>query len=171
MGLFILCRSRPFRAGRSAPVFCVLTVAHASATLVRSAPPPIVVSWRGPRGAVRSDSPRIAYNLNRLAPRDVVRFNFYVSPRNHLYKFGVVGPRLRLTTSNLAPPPIRGGALGGGRDWTRNAICLQPNGRLHTNYVFRKAVFLNYIQIILQQLQALFQLGIKKSKNILTRCV
>lgn len=143
-----MCRSRPFRAGRSAPVVCVLTAARASAVLARSAPPPTFISWRGPRGAVRSDSPRIAYNVNRLAPRVVVRFNFYVSPRNHFYKFGGVGPRLRLTPSNLAPPPFRGGGIGGGQrlDSQRNLSMFKwhitnkfyfPEStvlKLHTNY-------------------------------------
>lgn len=136
-----MCRSRPFRAGRSAPIDCVLTVARASATHTRFAPPITCRPWREPRGAVRSGSSRIAYNVNRLAPRVVVRFNFYVSPKNHLSKFGVVAPRLRLTTSNLAPSPFRGGALGEGREWPRNVICLCSNGRLQTNSIFRKAVF------------------------------
>lgn len=137
----IKSRSRRTPAGRSARVDCVLTVARASATQTRFAPSITCRPWREPRGAVRSGSSRIAYNVNRLAPRVVVRFNFYVSPKNHFSKFGGVGSRLQLTPSNLAPPPFRGGALGRGRDSTRKEICLCSKGRLQTNSIFRKAMF------------------------------
>ena len=78
----------------------------------------------------------------------MVRFNFYVSPRNHFYKFGGVEPRLRLTPANLAPSPFRGGGIGGGHrlDLQRNLSMFQwhitnkfyfPESgvlKLHTNY-------------------------------------
>lgn len=145
-------RSRRTPAGRSARVDCVFTVARASATHTRSAPPISCRPWRGPRGAVRSDNSRIAYNINRLAPRVVVRFDFYVSPKNHFSKFGGVGPRLRLTPSNLAPPPFRGGGIGGGQrldpqhnlsifKWQITDKFYFPKSgvlKLHTNYFFQK---------------------------------